>query len=242
MHLLFLEPSFKTIAGSGPNGAIVHYRVTPESNRMLRKGELFLLDSGGQYPDGTTDITRTIAIGKPSPEQRDRYTLVLKGHIALSMARFPEGTSGGQLDVLARQYLWQKGLDYDHGTGHGVGCFLNVHEGPQRIGKRNSEAALKPGMIVSNEPGFYKAGEFGIRIENLMAVVDLEKDGDGKNWLGFETVTCVPLDTRLIEASLLTDLEKAWVNAYHDWVYTTLADGLVAHERAWLKKNCVPLG
>ncbi|MEQ1705618.1 MAG: M24B family metallopeptidase, partial [Rickettsiales bacterium] len=159
---LFLEPSFDTIAGSGVHGAIVHYRATQESNRALQQGELFLLDSGGQYFDGTTDITRTVAIGEPSPEHKDRFTRVLKGHIALAMAKFPEGTAGSQLDALARQYLWQGGIDYDHGTGHGVGCFLGVHEGPQRISKRGGDAPLKVGMVVSNEPGYYKAGEYGI--------------------------------------------------------------------------------
>ena len=203
---LFSEPSFTTIAGSGPNGAIVHYRVTPESNRTLRKGELMLLDSGGQYPDGTTDITRTVPIGVPTEEHKDRFTRVLKGHLALAMARFPEGTCGSQLDTLARQYLWQVGLDYDHGTGHGVGQYLGVHEGPQRISKRGGDAALKAGMIVSNEPGYYKTGEYGIRIENLVAVSDTAKN------LSLETITCVPIDTRLVDSTMLTPAEKQWLN------------------------------
>ena len=163
-------PSFDTISGAGPNGAIVHYRVTEESNRTLEPGTLYLVDSGGQYLDGTTDVTRTVAIGRPEPEHRDRFTRVLRGHIALATARFPRGTSGAQLDTLARQFLWQAGLDYDHGTGHGVGHYLNVHEGPQRISRMGSGAALAPGMVVSNEPGYYRTGAYGIRIENLVAV------------------------------------------------------------------------
>ena len=235
-HPLFVEPSFTTIAGSGPNGAIVHYRVTKESNRKLQQGELFLLDSGGQYPDGTTDITRTIAIGTPRPEHKDRFTRVLKGHIALALIRFPQGTCGSQLDVLARQYLWQQGLDYDHGTGHGVGCFLGVHEGPQRISKRGGDAALQPGMILSNEPGYYKTGAYGIRIENLVKVVE-----KGERFLGFETLTCAPLDTRLIEPELLTAAEKNWLNDYHAWVLRSLGALLAADEKAWLEAACRPV-
>lgn len=214
---LFVEPSFPTIAGSGPNGAIVHYRADEKSNRRLKKGELLLLDSGGQYPDGTTDITRTIAIGTPSAEHKERFTRVLKGHIALAMAVFPKGMKGSQLDVLARQYLWQAGLDYDHGTGHGVGQFLGVHEGPQRISKRAGDAALEVGMILSNEPGYYKTGEYGIRIENLVTVVD-----KGNGFLGFETITCAPIDIRLIEASMLTVAEHRWLAEYHEWVKQAL--------------------
>jgi len=244
-HPMFVEPSFTTIAGSGPHGAIVHYRVTPQSDRAAKEGELFLLDSGGQYPDGTTDITRTFPIGAPTQEHKECFTRVLKGHIALATAFFPHGTSGSQLDALARQYLWQAGLDYDHGTGHGVGCFLGVHEGPQRISKRGGDAPLKPGMIVSNEPGYYKAGEFGIRIENLVAVVEknpspspLEGGGD---YLGFDTVTCVPIDTRLVEISMLTAQEKQWLNAYHAWVLEQLADMLDTQEQAWLKARCAAI-
>jgi Xaa-Pro aminopeptidase len=237
---LFREASFNTISGSGPHGAIVHYRVTHKTNRALEKGELFLLDSGGQYPDGTTDITRTVPIGKSPIEARDRFTRVLKGHIAIAMARFPEGTAGSQLDVLARQYLWQVGLDYDHGTGHGVGCFLNVHEGPQRISKRGGDAALKPGMIVSNEPGYYKTGAYGIRIENLVAVSEREI-GNGKKYLGFETLTCAPIDTRLVDAAMLTLQEKQWLNNYHAWVYEQLSPDLDENERSWLKARCSAL-
>jgi Xaa-Pro aminopeptidase len=240
-HPMFVEPSFPTIAGSGPNGAIVHYRATRQSNRVLQKGELFLLDSGGQYVDGTTDVTRTIAIGNASREHRDRFTRVLKGHIALATALFPVGTSGSQLDVLARQYLWQAGLDYDHGTGHGVGCFLGVHEGPQRISKRGGDAVLQPGMILSNEPGYYKTGAYGIRIENLVAVTRQAHGQGGKDWLGFETVTCAPIDIKLVDVSLLTQTEKDWLNAYHAWVVDSLSDGLDTHERQWLKTRCAQI-
>lgn len=230
---LFVEPSFPTIAGSGPNGAIVHYRADEKSNRALKANELLLLDSGGQYHDGTTDITRTIAIGKPGRAEKESFTRVLKGHIAIATAQFPEGTSGSQLDALARQYLWQAGLDYDHGTGHGVGCFLGVHEGPQRISKRGGDAKLLPGMILSNEPGYYKAGAYGIRIENLVAVAQAKK-----GWLAFETITCAPIDTRLIETSMLSAAEKEWLNAYHAWVQKTLSPLLGRAERDWLKNTC----
>ncbi len=211
-NALFVEPSFPTIAGSGGNGAIVHYRANEKTNRKLGEGELLLLDSGGQYLDGTTDITRTIAIGSPSAEHKDRFTRVLKGHIALATAVFPEGTRGSQLDALARQYLWQVGLDYDHGTGHGVGQFLGVHEGPQRISKRGGDAPLEVGMIVSNEPGYYKTGAYGIRIENLVVVVEKENGA-----LGFDTITCAPLDEKLIDHALLTEAEKAWLVSYQAW-------------------------
>jgi Xaa-Pro aminopeptidase len=240
-HKLFVEPSFPTICGSGPNGAIVHYRASPESNRALQQGELLLLDSGGQYPDGTTDITRTIAIGTPSQEQKERFTRVLKGHIAIATACFPEGTSGSQLDALARSPLWQAGLDYDHGTGHGVGHFLGVHEGPQRISKRGGDQPLLPGMIVSNEPGYYKAGAYGIRIESLVAVVAKPRVENTKAFYGFETVTCVPLDSRLMELSLMTTQEKTWVNEYHAWVVSQLTD-IDAATLPWLKNACQPLG
>jgi Xaa-Pro aminopeptidase len=218
----------------------VHYRATAQSNRILQQGELFLLDSGGQYYDGTTDITRTVAFGASTPEQRERFTRVLKGHIAIAAAQFPEGTPGSQLDALARQFLWQAGLDYDHGTGHGVGCFLGVHEGPQRISKRGGDAALAAGMVVSNEPGYYKAGEYGIRIENLVTVVE-RMAGEGKNYLGFETLTCAPIDRRLIEASMLSAEEKTWLNNYHAWVARELPPLLDAPERAWLAAGCEPV-
>ncbi|MEZ5690299.1 MAG: aminopeptidase P family protein [Rickettsiales bacterium] len=238
---LFVEPSFDTIAGSGEHGAIVHYRATKESNRNLGDGELFLLDSGGQYYDGTTDITRTVIIGNPTDEHKRNFTLVLKGHIALACAIFPEGTTGTQLDVLARQYLWQAGLDYDHGTGHGVGCFLGVHEGPQRVSKRAGDVLLKSGMILSNEPGYYKTGEYGIRIENLVAVVEKITGDNNKKYLGFETITCTPMDVALINISMLTSEEKIWINNYHNWVREELSPYLDADETVWLIKACASL-
>ncbi len=231
---LFVEPSFDTISGSGAHGAIVHYRATPESNRTLQQGELFLLDSGGQYFDGTTDITRTIAIGTPKPEHKTSFTRVLKGHIALAMAKFPEGTAGSQLDVLARQYLWQEGLDYDHGTGHGVGCFSGVHEGPQSISKRAGGASLAAGMVLSNEPGYYKAGEYGIRIENLVVVVEKPSGENSRKFFAFETITCAPIDKNLIDFTMLSDIEKNWLTNYHDWVKTELAPLLDSEEQKWI--------
>ena len=234
-------PSFDTISGAGPNGAIVHYRVTEESNRTLEPGTLYLVDSGGQYLDGTTDVTRTVAIGRPEPEHRDRFTRVLRGHIALATARFPRGTTGAQLDTLARQFLWQAGLDYDHGTGHGVGHYLNVHEGPQRISRMGSGAALMPGMVVSNEPGYYKTGAYGIRIENLVAVT--EPDGAEDGFLGFETLTLAPIDRALIDPAMLTADERAWLDAYHARVAETLAPLLAddAATLAWLQAATAPL-
>jgi Xaa-Pro aminopeptidase len=226
--------SFRTISGSGPNGAIVHYSVTPESDRMLGTGELYLVDSGGQYRDGTTDVTRTVAIGEPTAEMRDRFTRVLKGHIALATVRFPEGTNGSQLDMLARQALWQAGLDYDHGTGHGVGSYLGVHEGPQRISKIANSVALKPGMIVSNEPGYYKTGAYGIRIENLVCVTTLEIEGAERPMLGFETLTLAPIDLALVEPALLTPPETEWLNAYHARVSETLTPLVDKDTATWL--------
>ncbi len=233
--------SFATIAGSGPNGALPHYRVTKESNRLLQQGEMIVIDSGGQYQDGTTDITRTVAIGMPSAEMRQRFTQVLKGHIAIATARFPVGTRGIQLDTLARYHLWQAGLDFEHGTGHGVGSFLSVHEGPQSISKRGM-ATLEPGMIVSNEPGFYKQGAFGIRIENLEVVSDATaiKGGD-RPMLGFECLTLAPIDYRCIEPDQLTQAEVAWFNSYHARVLATLAGALTAEERKWLTTATKPL-
>ena len=237
----FRGPSFDTISGAGPNGAIVHYRVTAETNRTLEPGTLYLVDSGGQYLDGTTDVTRTVAIGRPEPEHRDRFTRVLRGHIALATARFPRGTTGAQLDTLARQFLWQAGLDYDHGTGHGVGHYLNVHEGPQRISRPGPGAALQPGMVVSNEPGYYKTGAYGIRIENLVAVI--EPDGAENGFLSFETLTLAPIDRALIDPAMLTADERAWLDAYHARVAETLAP-LLADDSAtlaWLKAATAPL-
>ena len=234
--------SFDTIAGSGPNGAIVHYRVNEETDRSLNRGELFLCDSGGQYPDGTTDVTRTIAIGAPSAEMRRRFTLVLKGHIMLARARFPKGTSGSQLDSLARYALWQEGLDYDHGTGHGVGSYLNVHEGPQRISKVPNTVALQPGMIVSNEPGYYKTAAYGIRIENLVAVVESPRgEGEERDMLAFETLTLAPIDRRLIERELLSAEEIAWLDGYHARVLAEIGPQLDATAREWLTAATAPL-
>jgi Xaa-Pro aminopeptidase len=239
---LFRDFSFETIAGSGPNGAIVHYRVSPESNRNLGLGELFLCDSGGQYLDGTTDVTRTVAIGTPTAEMRRRFTLVLKGHIALARARFPEGTSGSQLDAFARHALWQEGLDYDHGTGHGVGSYLGVHEGPQRISKLPQAVALKAGMIVSNEPGYYKTGAYGIRIENLVAVTKSDRgEGEERSMLEFETLTLAPIDRRLIEKDLLSGEEEAWLNAYHARVLAAHADVVDEQTKTWLEAATAPL-
>jgi Xaa-Pro aminopeptidase len=229
------EISFDTIAGSGPNGAIVHYRVNTESNRRIGRGELFLVDSGAQYADGTTDVTRTIAIGRPKPEMRTHYTLVLKGHIAIATAVFPEGTRGVELDPLARQALWRHGLDYDHGTGHGVGSYLSVHEGPQSISRRG-EAVLEAGMIISNEPGFYLEGAYGIRIENLVLVNPPQKpEGGDRAMLSFETLTLAPFDRRLIDTKLLTGEEKAWVDAYHKRVMAEVGPELDAADRRWLE-------
>ncbi len=226
--------SFSTIAGTGPNGALPHYRVSRESNRVLRPGEIIVIDSGGQYQDGTTDITRTVAIGTPTPEMRTRFTQVLKGHIAIATARFPVGTRGVQLDTLARHALWQAGCEFDHGTGHGVGSFLSVHEGPQSISKRGM-APLEPGMIVSNEPGYYKPGAFGIRIENLEVVTEAGPIAGGdRPMLGFRSITLAPIDLRLVDTSLLTAAEKTWLNAYHARVRETLAGELDAGVCKWL--------
>jgi Xaa-Pro aminopeptidase len=232
--------SFDTISGAGPNGAIVHYRVNERTNRPLKSGELYLVDSGGQYPDGTTDVTRTVAIGEPTDAMRRHYTLVLKGHIALGSARFPVGTTGSQLDVLARLPLWRDGLDYDHGTGHGVGAYLSVHEGPQRISKVPNRVALCPGMVVSNEPGYYEAGAYGIRIENLVAVVATESDQG--TVLGFETLTLAPFDRALIETGLLDPAEIAWVDDYHAKVRTKLEPILDPETKAWLGEATAVLG
>ncbi len=234
--------SFPTISGAGPDGAIVHYRVTRKTNRRIAPGELFLIDSGGQYQDGTTDITRTVAIGTPTAEMRERFTRVLKGHIAIARAVFPEGTSGAQLDPLARQALWQAGLDFDHGTGHGVGSYLSVHEGPARISKLGT-VALKRGMILSNEPGYYKTGAYGIRIENLVLVVEAPAvAGAEKPLNAFETLTLAPIDRHLVAPSLLTTDEREWLNQYHARVHATLAPLVDPDTRAWLEAATLPLG
>ncbi len=238
---LYRGPSFATIAGAGANGAIVHYRATEATNAVIKPDMLFLLDSGGQYFDGTTDVTRTILVGKPLMEMRERFTRVLKGHIALASIVFPDGTSGAELDVLARQHLWALGLDYNHGTGHGVGNYLSVHEGPQNISRRG-HAPLKEGMVVSNEPGYYKAGHYGIRIENLQAVVErIELSGVDRKMFAFETLTLAPIDRRLIVGDMLTPPERVWLNDYHARIRQAirpLVDDVTAE---WLIKATEPL-
>ncbi len=240
--------SFDTISGSGPNGAIVHYRVSEETNRALEPNSVYLVDSGGQYPDGTTDITRTVWIGPDTApaEVKDRYTRVLKGHIALATQCFPKGTTGSQLDTLARQHLWAAGIDYAHGTGHGVGSFLSVHEGPQRIakprgGQAGGEQELLPGMILSNEPGYYKTGEYGIRIENLVLVEKRTIQGMEGEWLGFETLTLAPIDKALVDQAQLTRSEVDWWNAYHARVSEVIGPQLTGDALAWLEEACAPI-
>jgi Xaa-Pro aminopeptidase len=238
--------SFATISGAGPNGAIVHYHATPRSNRIIEPGQLYLVDSGAQYLDGTTDVTRTVFIAggraKAAPaEARDRFTRVLKGHIAVATQRFPEGTTGSQLDPLARAALWQAGLDYDHGTGHGVGSYLGVHEGPQRISRIASTVPLEPGMIVSNEPGYYKTGAYGIRIENLVVVRKLRPANGERGLLEFETLTLAPIDRALIEPKLLTPDERRWLDSYHARVRKSVSPLVDAKTRAWLKAATAPV-
>jgi Xaa-Pro aminopeptidase len=233
--------SFPTIAGAGPNGAIVHYRVTRTSNRHIGRNELFLIDSGAQYEDGTTDITRTIIVGEPSEQMRDRFTRVLKGHIAIATAVFPENTSGAQLDPLARTSLWQAGLDFDHGTGHGVGSYLSVHEGPARISKLGT-VALRRGMILSNEPGYYKTATYGIRIENLLLVIAAPEPVDAEKPLSeFETLTLAPIDRRLIDSQMLTSKERAWLDSYHKRVHEILGPLVDGATRKWLEQATKPL-
>jgi Xaa-Pro aminopeptidase len=233
-----VDASFDTISGAGPNGAIVHYHVDERSNRTLKAGEIMLLDSGAQYLSGTTDITRTLFTGKATAEQKDRYTRVLKGMIALSIARFPRGTSGAQLDVLARQFLWQDGVTYTHGTGHGVGHFLGVHEGPTGFSPRYP-IPLEPGMILSNEPGYYKEGQYGIRIENLVLVTE-SSIGAGK-YLELETLTLCPIDLRLIDDKLLLPPEREWLNAYHRRVFREIGPSLKSDVKSWLKQATRPI-
>ena len=233
--------SFATISGAGPNGAIIHYRFSPASARRLEPDSLYLIDSGAQYRDGTTDITRTVAVGTPTAEMRDRFTRVLKGHIAIATARFPAGVSGAQLDSFARAALWQAGLDYDHGTGHGVGSFLSVHEGPARISKLGT-VPLEPGMILSNEPGYYKTGAYGIRIENLVLVLPpIKVPGGERDMLSFETLTLAPIDRRLIEPEMMTAEEIAWLDAYHARLPGALDRLLDDDERRWLAAAAKPL-
>ena len=230
--------SFDSISGAGSNGAVVHYRVTTSTNRPIRNNEIFLIDSGGQYPDGTTDVTRTVIVGNATGEMKDRFTRVLKGHIALATVRFPEGTTGAALDAFARRALWDVGCDYDHGTGHGVGSYLSVHEGPQNISKRHVTQVLKPGMICSNEPGYYKNGEYGIRIENLVVVSEAAPVPGGdpqRKFMTFETITLAPIELGLVEPGLLTDGERQWLNAYHARVRETLLPLVDEETRDWLR-------
>ncbi|MEO0655424.1 MAG: M24B family metallopeptidase, partial [Pseudomonadota bacterium] len=225
--------SFDTICGAGPNGAIVHYRVTEGTNREVKPGELLLVDSGGQYIDGTTDITRTIAIGDVGDEERRCFTRVLQGVIAISRVRWPRGLAGRDLDALARAPLWMAGMDYDHGTGHGVGVYLNVHEGPQRLA-RISEVALEPGMILSNEPGYYREGAFGIRIENLIVVREAAALGDNRDQLSFETLTFAPIDLALVDTAVLSADERAWLNAYHAETLAKIGPRVSDNALEWL--------
>ncbi|MET0271481.1 MAG: aminopeptidase P family protein [Phenylobacterium sp.] len=234
--------SFDTIAGAASNGAIVHYRPTERLNKRTEVGSLLLVDSGAQYLDGTTDVTRTVAIGEPSREMAERFTLVLKGHLALARVRFPAGTTGSALDALARMALWAHGLDYDHGTGHGVGSYLGVHEGPQRISKAPSTVPLKPGMILSNEPGYYKEGAYGIRIENLQVVKEAQEiKGGERPMLAFETLTLAPIDRRLVVKEMLTDEERSQLDAYHARVHGVIAPLVPDDVRAWLDDVTAPL-
>lgn len=235
---LFFEESFETIAGAAENGAIVHYQPTEKTNRKLQENNLLLLDSGGQYFDGTTDVTRTVALGIPSAEMIHDFTLVLKGHIALERAIFPKETSGVQLDVLARLPLWREGKDYKHGTGHGVGCFGNVHEGPNRISNKGSMYGFKANMVTSIEPGYYKENAYGIRIENLVYSKPSKKY---ENFLEFEILTLVPIDKKLIDVYLLDAGEQDWLNNYHRKVYESLAACVNDDEKKWLKESCSPL-
>jgi Xaa-Pro aminopeptidase len=238
--------SFDSISGAGPNGAIVHYKSSEKTNRKLETGTLYLIDSGGQYVDGTTDITRTVPIGEPTAEMRDRFSRVLKGHIAVATALFPKGTRGSQLDSFARRPLWEAGLDYAHGTGHGVGSFLAVHEGPQRIAPVGSSQSggdepLVAGMILSNEPGYYKTGEYGIRIENLVLVVERAVEGAEKEMLGFETLTFAPIDKRLIDVEMLEPEELIWLNCYHAHVLAKIGPNLKGEDLEWLQAACAPI-
>jgi len=235
--------SFRTISAAGDHGALPHYSVNEETNQPIAMDSLYLVDSGGQYPDGTTDVTRVVAVGEPTAEMRKRYTQVLQGHIALDQAVFPKGTTGGQLDILARQYLWADGVDYGHGTGHGVGSYLSVHEGPQRIASFGGmNQALEPGMILSNEPGYYKAGEFGIRIENLFLVEEREIEGGEQTMLGFETLTFAPLERKLIDVAMLSPNQLQWVDDYHAKVRAVIAPQLEGEALDWLKAQTAPIG
>ncbi len=234
--------SFRTISAAGDHGALPHYSVNEETNQPVEMNSLYLVDSGGQYLDGTTDVTRVVAVGEPTAEMRKRYTQVLQGHIALDQAVFTKGTTGGQLDILARQYLWADGVDYGHGTGHGVGSYLSVHEGPQRIASFGGlNEALQPGMILSNEPGYYKAGEYGIRIENLFLVEEREIEGGEQTMLGFETLTFAPLERKLIDVDMLSQNQRQWVDDYHAKVRAVIAPQLEGEALQWLEAQTAPL-
>ncbi len=244
---LLKDTSFDTISATGAHGASPHYHCTEESNVPIERGQLYLVDSGGQYADGTTDVTRVMPIGEPTADMRDRFTRVLKGHIAIATAVFPDGTMGGQIDAFARRPLWEAGLDFAHGTGHGIGAYLAVHEGPQRIAAPNypGGAAMEPlraGMMLSNEPGYYKAGEYGIRIENLLLIEPREIAGADRAMLGFETLTFCPIERTLIEPALLTRDELAWLNAYHVQVLEVLGGEMDGDDLAWLRGKCAPIG
>ena len=238
---LLVDLSFRSISASGPNAALPHYHVKGTRGRIIRNNEIYLIDSGGQYHDGTTDVTRTVIIGTPTAEMKDRFTRVLKGMIALSVARFPQGMTGAHIDALARNALWQGGFDFDHGTGHGVGSFLSVHEGPASISKR-SHVAIAPGMILSNEPGYYKINLYGIRTENLLLVTPPEKiKGADRAMLGFETLTFAPIDRRLINGHMLTKTELQWLDQYHSQVLKNLLPLVDSATKPWLKKACASL-
>ena len=235
--------SFDTISAAGPNAALPHYRFSADSNRRIEPGNVYLIDSGGQYRDGTTDITRTIIVGQPTDEMRRNFTLVLKGHIAISTARFPKGTTGSQIDAFARRPLWQHGLDFDHGTGHGVGSYLSVHEGPARISKVPNAIALEPGMILSNEPGYYAAGRYGIRTETLVVVQPAaDLNDDSRSFYEFETITFAPIDLNLVDPALLTPDERAWLDAYHARVRDIVGPQLDGEDRAWLDQATRSIG
>ena len=238
---LFVGESFGTIAGYAGNGAIIHYHASPETCLQVKPEGLLLIDSGGQYKDGTTDITRTVAVGKLTKQMKHDYTNVLKGHISLATAVYPEGTRGSQLDILARKALWENNLTYWHGTGHGIGHFLNVHEGPQSIRLEENPTLLKPGMVTSNEPGLYRANQYGIRIENLIVTQEQKKTEEFGTFYNFETITLCPIDTKPITRKLLTKKEIKWVNRYHKMVYSKLKDHLSNEEKGWLKRKTKPL-
>lgn len=238
---LFVGESFSTIAGYAGNGAVIHYHAHPDTCLKVKPEGLLLIDSGGQYMDGTTDITRTVAVGKLTRQMKEDYTNVLKGHIAIATAIYPEGTRGSQLDILARKALWDNCQTYWHGTGHGIGHFLNVHEGPQNIRLEENPTLLKPGMVTSNEPGIYRANQYGIRIENLVVTREYRKTEDFGNFYNFETITLCPIDTRPIVRKLLTKNEIGWLNAYHEMVYNKLKKHLNKTEKEWLREKTRPI-